>query len=237
MGALLQDLRYATRMLAKQPAFTAIAVLTLALGIGANTAIFSVINAVLLRPLPFPNADRIMFLTERDNVRGEEFTVSCPDYLDWKRDNTVFEHLAVTRRESRNLSGIPGREAERVSSAYVSDNFFKVIGLSPQLGRTFSEEEEKAGGPQAVIISDRLWQRVFNRDPDALGRAVKFHDQSFTVVGVMPPQMTSPQDTDAWFSIMRRINAGTWEERAFHPMLYVWGRLNPECRSSKRATR
>ena len=140
MGTFLQDLRYATRMLAKQPAFTAIAVLTLALGIGANTAIFSVINAVLLRPLPFPNADRIMFLTERDNVRGDEISVSCPNYLDWKRDNTVFEQLAVTRRESRNLSGIPGREAERVSSAYVSDNFFKVIGLSPQLGRTFSEE-------------------------------------------------------------------------------------------------
>jgi putative ABC transport system permease protein len=226
MGTLLQDLRYATRMLAKQPAFTAIAVLTLALGIGANTAIFSVINAVLLRPLPFPNADRIMFLSERDNS-GREFSVSCPDYLDWKRDNTVFEHLAVTRRESRNLSGIPGREAERVSSADVSDNFFKVIGLSPQLGRTFSEEEEKAGGPQAVVISDRLWQRAFNRDPSVLGRAVSFHNQSFTVVGVMPPQMTSPQDTDAWFSIMRRINSGTWQERAFHPMLYVWGRLKP----------
>ncbi len=226
MGALLQDLRFATRMLAKQPAFTAIAVLTLALGIGANTAIFSVINAVLLRPLPFPNADRIMFLSERDNT-GQEFSVSCPDYLDWKRDNTVFEHLAVTRRESRNLGGIPGREAERVSAAFVSDNFFKVIGLSPQLGRTFSEEEEKAGGPQAVIISDRLWQRVFNRDPEVLGRAVKFHDQSFTVVGVMPPEMTSPQDTDAWFSIMKRINSGVWQERAFHPMLYVWGRLKP----------
>ncbi len=227
MGALIQDLRYATRMLVKQPAFTTIAVLTLALGIGANTAIFSVINAVLLRPLPFPNADRIMFLNERNNMGGEEFSVSCPNYLDWKRDNTVFEHLAVTRRESRNLSGIPGREAERVSGAYVSDNFFKVIGLSPQLGRTFSEEEEKAGGPQAVIISDRLWQRVFNRDPEVLGRAVKFHDQSFTVVGVMPPEMTSPQDTDAWFSIMRRINSGTWQERANHPMLYVWGRLKP----------
>jgi putative ABC transport system permease protein len=226
MGTLLQDLRYATRMLAKQPAFTAIAVLTLGLGIGANTAIFSVVNAVLLRPLPFPNADRIMFLSERDNT-GQEFSVSCPDYLDWKRDNTVFEHLAVTRRESRNLSGIPGREPERVSSAYVSDNFFKVIGLSPQLGRTFSEEEEKAGGPQAVVISDRLWQRAFNRDPSVLGRAVSFHNQSFTVVGVMPPQMTSPQDTDAWFSIMRRINSGTWQERANHPMLYVWGRLKP----------
>src|SRR4029450_7631966 len=120
MGALIQDLRYATRMLVKQPAFTAIAVLTLALGIGANTAIFSVMNAVLLRPLPYPNADRIMFLNERDNVRGDEISVSCPNYLDWKRDNTVFEHPAVTRRESRTLSGIPGPHAERAPTALVS---------------------------------------------------------------------------------------------------------------------
>ena len=134
MGALLQDLRYATRMLAKQPAFTAIAVLTLALGIGANTAIFSVINAVLFRPLPFPNADRIMFLNERDNVRGDEFSVSCPNYLDWKRDNTVFEQLAVTRRESRNLSGIPGREAERVSSALRERQFLQGDRLVPAIG-------------------------------------------------------------------------------------------------------
>src|SRR6266480_3835031 len=182
---LLSDLRYAARMLVKQPAFTTIAVITLALGIGANVAIFSVINAVLLQPLPYPDADRIMFLAE-NNQTGQEFSVSCLDYLDWKRDNTVFEHLAVTRRESRNLSGIPGREAERVSAAFVSDNFFKVIGLPPQLGRTFSEEEEKPGGPQAVIISDRLWQRLFNRDPEVLGRIVKFHEQSFTVIGVMP---------------------------------------------------
>lgn len=224
MSAFLQDFRYALRVLIKQPAFAAIAVLTLALGIGANTAIFSVINAVLLRPLPYPEPDRIMFLSETDNM-GQEISVSCPDYLDWKRDNTVFQHLAVTRRESRNLSGIPGREAERVSAAYVTDDFFKVVGLSPQLGRTFSAEEEKAGGPQAVVISDRLWQRVFERDPDILGRAVKLHEQSFTVIGVMPPQMIAPGETDAWLSIQRRISGGTWQERANHPMLYVWGRL------------
>lgn len=223
---LVGDLRFALRQLVKNPGFSFIAICTLALGIGANTAIFSVINAVLLRPLPYPEADRIMFVNESDNT-GQEFSVSCPDYLDWRRDNTVFEHLAVTRRESRNLSGIPGREAERISSAYVTENFFKVIGLSPELGRTFTEDEEKPGSPQAVVISDRLWQRAFNRDPGVLGRPVNFHNQSFTVVGVMPPQMTSPQDTDAWFPIMRRINNGAWQERANHPMLFVWGRLKP----------
>src|ERR1700736_5674466 len=133
----MQDLRFAFRMLRKQPGVSAIAVLTLALGIGANTAIFSVVNAVLLRPLPYPNADRIMVLNESSGP-GQDFSVALPDYFDWRADTKAFEHLAVTHRESRNLSGIPGREAERISSAYVSDSFFKVIGLSPELGRTFT---------------------------------------------------------------------------------------------------
>jgi putative ABC transport system permease protein len=221
----MQDLRYALRMLKKQPGFTVIAILTLALGIGANTAIFSVVNAVLLRPLPYPDADRIMVLNESSGP-GQDFSVALPNYLDWKRDNTVFQHLAITRRESRNLSGILGREAERISSAYVTENFFKVIGLSPVLGRTFTEEEEKPGGPFAVVISDRLWQRAFGRDPAILGRPIKLHDQSFTVVGVMPPQMTSPQDTDAWFPFGRRI-VSVWQDRNIHPNLFVWGRLKP----------
>jgi putative ABC transport system permease protein len=221
---LLQDLRYALRVLAKQPAFTAIAVLTLALGIGANTAIFSIINSVLLRPLPYPNADRIMVLNESSGP-GQDFSVALPDYFDWKKDNTVFEHLAVTHKESRNLSGIPGREAERVSCASVTRNFFSVIGLSPTLGRIFSEDEDKVGAPPVVIISDRLWQRAFNRDPGVIGRSVTFHDTVFTIVGVMPPQMTSPQDTDAWFSLMRRSNNPAWMDRSHHPMMFVWGRL------------
>ncbi|MEY2531543.1 MAG: hypothetical protein QOI96_1628 [Verrucomicrobiota bacterium] len=225
MHAIWSDLRYAVRTLAKQPAFTFVAVLTLALGIGANTAIFSVINAVLLRPLPYPAADRIMVLNESSGP-GQDFSVALPNYLDWQRDNTVFEHLAVTRRESRNLSGIPGRQAERISSAYVTENFFKVIGLSPELGRTFTEDEEKRGGPLAVVISDRLWQRAFGRDPAVLGRAITLHNQSFTVIGVMPPQMTSPQETDAWFPFTRRI-VPVWQDRNIHPMLFVWGRLKP----------
>ncbi len=225
MSALFQDVRYAVRMLIKQPAFAFISILTLALGIGANTAIFSVINAVLLRPLPYPNADRIMVLAESAGP-GQQFSVALPNYLDWKRDNTVFEHLAVTRRESRNLTGIPGREAERISSAYVSDDFFKVMGLSPQLGRTFTEEEQKPGGPLAVILSDRLWQRVFGRDPAIVGRAITLHNQAFTVIGVMPPQMAAPQDTDAWLPFERRV-VSIWQDRNIHPMLFVWGRLKP----------
>src|SRR5438874_13720573 len=141
MHSILQDFRYALRILAKQPAFTAIAVLTLALGIGANTAIFSIINSVLLRPLPYPHADRIMVLNESSGP-GQDFSVAMPDYFDWQKDNTVFEHLAATHKESRNLSGIPGRDPERISCASVTRNFFNIVGLPPQIGRTFGEDED-----------------------------------------------------------------------------------------------
>src|SRR6266487_6182592 len=113
---MLSDLRYALRQLAKTPGFTAVAVFTLALGIGANTAIFSIVNAVLLRPLPYPDSDRIMVLSESSGP-GQDFSVALPDYFDWRNDNTVFEHLAATHKESRNLSGIPGRDTDRVSCA------------------------------------------------------------------------------------------------------------------------
>jgi putative ABC transport system permease protein len=226
MHVVLQDFRYAFRMLAKQPAFTAIAVLTLALGIGANTAIFSIINSVLLRPLPYPDADQIMVLNESSGP-GQDFSVALPDYFDWQKETKTFEHLACTHKESRNLSGIPGREAERVSTASVTRNFFNIIGLSPQIGRVFSEDEDKVGAPPVAIISDRIWQRIFNRSPKAIGQSIVLHDQNFTVIGVMPPQMTSPQDTDAWLSMMRRSNNPAWMDRSHHPMIYVWGKLKP----------
>jgi len=218
--------RFALRQLIKNPVFSAVAIVTLALGIGANTAIFSIVNAVLLRPLPYPDADRIMVLNESSGP-GQDYSVALPDYFDWLKDNTVFEHLAATHKESRNLSGVPGREPERVSCASVTRNFFNVIGLPSELGRTFSEDEDKVGGPPVVVISDRLWQRAFNRDPAVIGRSVNLHDQTFTIIGVMPPQMTSPQDTDAWFSLMRRSNNPAWMDRSHHPMIFVWGKLKP----------
>jgi putative ABC transport system permease protein len=223
---LRQEFRYALRTLAKQPSFTFIAVVTLALGIGANTAIFSVINAVLLRAIPYPNAQRIMVLSESSGP-GQDFSVALPDYFDWQEQATTFEHLACTHKESRNLSGIPGRDPERVSTASVTRNFFDVIGLAPEIGRVFSEDEDKPGAPAVAIISDRLWQRAFNRSPKILGQAITLHDQSFTVIGVMPPEMTSPQDSDVWVSLGRRSNNPVWLNRAYHPMMYVWGRLKP----------
>src|SRR6187200_226329 len=164
---MLQEIRFALRQVMKNPAFSAVAIITLALGIGANTAIFSIINAVLLRPLPYPDADRIMVLNESSGP-GQDYSVALPDYFNWRNDNTVFEHLAATHKESRNLSGIPGRDPERISCASVTRNFFRVIGVSPEIGRIFSEDEDKVGAPPVVVISDRLWQRAFNRDPGVL---------------------------------------------------------------------
>src|SRR6266550_3200248 len=223
---MLDDVRYAVRLLIKNPAFSAVAILTIALGIGANTAIFSIVNAVLLRPLPYPDADRIMVLNESSGP-GQDYSVALPDYFDWQRDNIVFEYLAATHKESRNLSGIPGRDPERVSCASVTRNFFNIIGLPPELGRTFSQDEDKVGAPPVAVISDRVWRRVFNADPGVLGRSITLHDQNYTVTGVMPPQMTSPQDTDAWLSMMRRSNNPAWMDRSHHPMIYVWGKLKP----------
>ncbi len=221
----MNNLRFALRQLRKSPGFTFVAVLTLALGIGANTAIFSIIHAVLLRPLPYPEPERIMALHEANGA--QEFSIAFPDYLDWRRDNTVFENLALSRADSRNLSDIPGRGPERISAAYVTANLFKVIGLPAQLGRTFTEEEDRVGGPQVIVISDRLWQRAFHRDPGVLGRAVTFDARPVTVIGVMPPTMTFPQQTDAWFPIMRRSANPGWMTRANHPLMFGWGRLKP----------
>src|SRR5205814_1486654 len=222
----MSNLRFAFRQVIKNPAFSAVAIITLALGIGANTAIFSIVNSVLLRPLPYPIADRIMVLSESSGP-GQDFSVALPDYFDWQNDNAVFEHLACTHKESRNLSGISGREPERISCASVTRNFFNVIGLPAEIGRMFSEDEDKVGAPPVVVISDRLWQRAFNRDPRAIGRSINLHDQNFTIIGVMPPAMTSPQESDAWISLMRRSNNPAWMDRSHHPMMFVWGKLKP----------
>src|ERR1043166_261775 len=224
---MIADLKFALRQLRNSPGFILIAVLTLALGIGANTAIFSIVNSVLLRPLPYRNADRIMILNESSGP-GQDYSVALPDYFDWQRDNTVFEHLAATRKESRNLSGIAGREPERISCASVTRNFFKIVGVQPEIGRTFSEDEDKVGAAPVVLISDRLWRRVFNADPSVLGRSITLHDQNYNVIGVMPPQLTSPKDSDVWVSMMRRSNNPVWMQRFIHPMIYVWGKLKPD---------
>ncbi len=223
---MLTDLRYALRQLRKSPGFTIVAVFTLALGIGANTSIFSVVNAVLLRPLPYPDSDRLVIFSQT-SASQPEISISFPDYLDYRRDNRVFEHLAVSRRDSYNLSGLEGRDPEQVTGAIVTANFFKAIGLPPQIGRVFTDEEDRVGGPALVVLSDRLWHRLFQRDSQVLGRVLNLSNQPYTVIGVMPPQMFSPRAADLWFPLMRRTDNAEWQERDNHPGLVGWGRLKP----------
>ncbi len=222
----MNDLRFALRQLRKSPAFTSIAVLTLALGIGANTAIFSVINSVLLAPLPYPAPDRLVVISETDKTGdGTPFAISLPDYLDWRRDATSFENLALIQVDGTSISDLPGQIAEQIPAAFVTANFFKVIGLPPKIGRTFSDDEDRAGAAPVVVISDRLWQGKFARSPAILGQTLMLQNRPTTVIGVMPPDMNAPQDVDAWFSLMRRADNPAWPNRVIHPNLYAWAQL------------
>ncbi|MBA2269727.1 MAG: ABC transporter permease [Chthoniobacterales bacterium] len=212
----MNNLRLALRQLRKSPGFTAVAVLTLALGIGANTAIFSVVNAVLLRPLPYPDPDRLIVFNQT-HTRIPNISVSFPDYQDYRRDNTLFEHLAASGQWSYSLSGLEGRDAEQIAGAIVTANFFKAVGIEPQIGRTFNDEEDRVGGPRLVVISDKLWQRLFQRDRNVLGKTLTFGGEPYTVIGVMPPQMFSPQQADAWFPLMPHTDGEGYQSRGNHP--------------------
>jgi putative ABC transport system permease protein len=184
MQTLWQDLRYGARMLMKTPGFTAVAVITLALGIGANAAIFSVVNATLLRPLPFDDPDRLIKVTETKLPQFPEFSVSPGNFLDWKKQNTVFERLVATQDASLNLVDVGDPERLRVDR--VTDGFFAMLGARPQLGRDFLPEEDQPERANVVILSHGLWQRRFGGDPNIVNRAITLSGRSYTVIGVAP---------------------------------------------------
>ena len=191
IDTLLQDLRYAVRTLAKSPSFTCVAVLTLALGIGANTALFSVVNAVLLRPLPYHEPDRLVAVWEANPGRGSDRNVVSPgNYLDWQSQNHVFADIAALRGWRANLSGV--EQPEEVPVEYVTGNLFRTLGVRPLVGRTFTGEEVRPRGPEAVILSYETWQRLFGASPSALGTTVVLNETPRTVVGVMPAGFVSP---------------------------------------------
>ncbi len=179
-----QDLRYGARMLRKNPGFTLIAVVTLALGIGANTAIFSVVNTVLLRPLPYQDPDRLMMIRETKLPQLPEFSVSPGNFLDWKKQNTVFEQLVAIGPSPFSLTGTG--DPERLSGMRVSDGFFAMLGVRPQIGREFLPEEDQPGHNNVVILSHGFWQRRFGTDPNILNQAITLDGKSYTVIGVMP---------------------------------------------------
>jgi predicted permease len=180
---LLEDLRYGLRMAAKSPGFTAIAVLTLALGIGANTAIFSVVNGVLLNPLPYPQPNQIVTLADKTSAFAET-SVSYPNFTDWLRLNHTFASLAAYRQTSFNLTG--QGEAERVTAMQVSASFFSLLGVKPVAGRNFSAREDELNGAPAVILSGGFWKTKFGSSPDIIGKTLDLNGEDYTVVGVLP---------------------------------------------------
>jgi predicted permease len=179
----LQDLRYGARSLRKNPGFTAIAVITLALGIGANTSLFSVVNAVLLNPLPYPHPEQLVTLHE-SKPNFENGSISYPNFQDWQKENHTFAGMAVSRSTSFTLTG--RGETEQVRARYISSDFFSVLGVNPVIGRTFAPGEDKIGAAPIAIISAGLWKRKFGGSPDVLGKAVTLDGKDYTIVGVTP---------------------------------------------------
>jgi putative ABC transport system permease protein len=187
MRTVWQDFRYAARTLRKNPGFALVAIFTLALGIGANTAIFSVVNAVLLRPLPFADADRLVDLSE--TFPGGFGSVSVPDLEDWRRQSGAFQGIAAYAFRAFSLQG--GDAPERITGQRVTANYFDVLGVRPELGRAFTPDEERAGNDRVVVLSDALWRRDFAADPQIVNRTIPLNGENYTVVGVMPPDVAA----------------------------------------------
>ena len=199
LANLLQDLRYGLRTLGKSPWFTTVAVLTLALGIGANTAVFSAVYGVLLKPLPFPEPERLVFFWGVFSG-GRNASTSPPDFLDYRAQTKSFEALAASIGHSGRLpTTLTGQgEAVRLNSSVVTAGYFEMLGIQPALGRTFSPEEEREGKDGVIILSYGLWQRRFGGDPAILGRTLILDRKPATVVGVMPPQFSFPAGAELW---------------------------------------
>ncbi len=225
MGTLRQDLQYAFRTLLRAPGFTAIAVLTLALGIGATTSIFSLVNAVLLRPLPYRDAEQIVALNEID-LRVGDVSVAYPDFLDWQQMNHVFSEMAAIHNTGANLSGAQMQTPERVVGYGVSPNFLSMIGVRPILGRDLLPGEEKKGTAPVLLISYAMWQTHLAGDPNAIGKAVTLDGQNFVVVGILPRGFTYFGQTD-FISAMGVYVNDDMMERGNHGDMAVIARLAP----------
>jgi putative ABC transport system permease protein len=219
MGNILQDIRYGARMLLKNRGFTAVALVALALGIGANTAIFSVVNAVLLRPLAYSESERLVILWEKSPKM--DLSVAYPNFQDFRDQNQTVEGLAAFRRESFNLTGTG--DPERLSGRMVSHTFFPVLGAEALAGRTFTAEDDRTGASRAVVLQHGFWQRRFGGDPALVGKQITLSGESYTVVGITRPDFNFGSETDVYVPI------GLFEERykarGAHPGIYVVGRL------------
>ncbi|HKQ79008.1 MAG TPA: ABC transporter permease [Blastocatellia bacterium] len=248
MQTLWQDLRYGLRILLGKTGFTLVAVITLALGIGANAAIFSVINSVLLRPLPYPQPERLLWIWGTNpSADIKQETASLPDFVDWKTQSRSFAAMGGFTSFSPILTG--GGEPERLTGAVVTDGFFATLGVSPQLGRTFTPDEDRPGAQRVVVLSHSLWQRRFGGDPQIAGQKITLNGNPYLIVGVMPPGFMHPLPAmrlpvEVWaplgldpaktgrrsdfLGVVARLNPGFVIEQARAEMNALMGRLEKQ---------
>jgi putative ABC transport system permease protein len=224
---MLTDLRYAIRMLIKSPAFSIIAIVALALGIGANTAIFSVVNAVLLRPLPYPESDKLVLLREKMPT-FESGSVSYPNYLDWRAAQRSFTDLALYRRDSINLSSRDGNTPpERNAGGVMTWNMMRIVGLKPIFGRDFTEAEDVPGGPKVALISEGLWRRRFGASKNVLGQQLMVDAVPRTILGVLPNEMRVMRTAAVYLPLGDLRAEKDVLQRDNHPGFSTLGRLRP----------
>jgi putative ABC transport system permease protein len=216
MESILQDIRYGVRSLLKTPAFTAVALVVLALAIGANTAIFTVVNAVLLRPLPYPDADRLVMLWEtnpRFQIGIDTLPVTAGDFVDWREQNNSFEQVCAFGAIHLNLNGVG--EPERISAASVSPDFFRLMKVEPMLGRLFQVKDEEPGKDRVVVISYALWQKRFGGQADAIGRTLNLDGESYTVIGIAPEGFQFPRAKELPYFLGVTTQTDLWKPMTF----------------------
>ncbi len=218
---MIQDLRYGARMLFKNPAFSSLVILTLALGIGANAALFSIVNNVLLSPLPYPHPEQLVTL-HQSKPNFETGAIPYPNFRDLQKENRTFSSMAISRRFGFSLLG--RGDAERVSGRLVSADYFSVLQINPSLGRTFVTGEDQRGASPVAVISRRLWQRKFDSAPEVIGQSMTLDDKSYSIIGVLPESVRIISDADVFVPIGQWSNPAL-ENRGVALGLHGIGRL------------
>jgi putative ABC transport system permease protein len=225
MDSIIKDIRYGVRGLLKRPGFTVIALVALALGIGANTAIFSLVNAVILRPLPFPDPDRLVWVNGSLRNISNTASVSPPDFLDYRSQNKTFEQFAASGFAALAVNFTGSGEPERLMASAVTGNYFDLFGVAPAIGRGFTLENEKPGADQVTVLSHAFWQKRFAGDTDIVGKTITLDSKSYQILGVMPAGVSFPQSAELWIPLnFDGKPEMKWRKARF---LRPYGRLKP----------
>ena len=224
MRSILSDLRYTIRQLLKSPGFTITTIIIIGLTIGANTAIFSVVDAVLLQSLPYPDPGKLVAISENDRTHAQ-FAVAYPNYLDWRANQHAFEDLSAYRRDDLSLTG--SGEPERVRGAFVTASYFRVLGVAPTLGRVFGDEDDRKGGANVCLVSENFWRNRFGTDPKIIGRTLVLNGVTYEVIGVAPRELVSPENVDIYLPFGFYADQIYLTNRGTHPGIRCIGRLKP----------